>query len=201
MTAHYRRGALAALEPRTGAQRTVLAFQYNPETLIRQLLPGAPIGGGDPRPGPSRPGDPPCEEVFFSFDLDAAEGLERPDPQTVRLGLLPALSALEMLFDGAAAAVWRLEAGTHLVTAEPPLLLLIWGENRRAPVRIAACTIAEEAFDADLVPIRARVDLALQVLTYGDALPTHPGRRLFREYMETRERLAGAYRPPAGAEA
>ena len=55
------------------------------------------------------------------------------------------------------------------------------GQPVRAPVRIAACTITEEAFDVDLVPIRARIDLTLQVLTHRDSPENHPGRRLYRE--------------------
>jgi hypothetical protein len=182
MTSHLRKGALAAVDPRTGAQRTAIPFQYNPETLVRRLLPRPPAGEPDPQPGLSRRGDPPCEEICLSLELDAAGAAAD--------GLLPALSALELLFDGAAAAAWRLEAGALFETAEPPLLLLEWGEHRRAPVRIAACTITEEAFDAELAPTRARVDLTLHVLTFGDSPPAHPGRRLFREYMQAKERLA-----------
>jgi len=111
-------------------------------------------------------------------------------PGAAPFGLLPALSALELLFDGAAAAAWRQEAGARLEDAGPPLLILEWGEHRRAPVRIAACTITEEAFDAELVPTRARVDLTLHVLTFGDSPAAHPGRRLFREYMQAKDRLA-----------
>jgi hypothetical protein len=194
MTSHLRRGALTTVDVRTGAQRTAIPFQYNPETLVRRLLPRQqprpPDGEPDAQPGLSRPGDPPCEEICLGLELDAGDGTVGATAGAAALGLLPVLSALELLFDGTAAAAWRLEAGAHFEATEPPLLILEWGEHRRAPVRIAACTITEEAFDAGLVPTRARVDLTLDVLTFGDSPPGHPGRRLFREYMQAKERLA-----------
>jgi hypothetical protein len=190
MTSHLRKGALVAVDPRTGAPQRAIAFQYNPETLVRRLLPLPSDGELEPQAGRDRPGDPPCEEIGLSLELDAAGGMGGGGSGAAPLGLLPALSALELLFDGAAAAAWRQEAAAHLVEAGPPLLLLEWGEHRRAPVRIAACTITEEAFDADLVPARARVDLTLHVLTFADSPATHPGRRLFREYMQAKEQMA-----------
>jgi hypothetical protein len=193
MSPQLRKGALAAVDPRTGAQRTAIPFQYNPETLVRRLLPLPPGGESDPPPGPPRLGDPPCEEIRLTLELDAGDGAAGGNPSVDALGVLPALSALELLFDGAAASVWRLEASVHLVTPEPPVLLLLWDDHRRAPVRIAACTITEEAFGAGLVPMRARVDLTLHVLTFGGSPPGHPGRRLFGEYMHSVERLAAQH--------
>lgn len=198
MTSHLRKGALVAIDPRTGAELTTWAFQYNPETLIRQILPIRPGGEKEQQPGASRPGDPPCEEVYLGLELDAADDLERGKPGAAGLGLLPVLSALELLVDRAPGG-WERTAGGEQDGVGTPLLLFAWGEHRRAPVRIAACTITEEAFDADLVPIRARIELALQVLTYGDSPASHPGRRLFREYLQARDRLATLYRPPSGA--
>jgi hypothetical protein len=112
--------------------------------------------------------------------------MERGKPPADRLGLLPVLSALELLFDEAATS-------PEPKAVETPPLLFAWGEHLRPPVRIAACIITEEAFDADLIPMRARIDLTLQVLTYGDSPEGHPGRRLYREYLQTRQRLASEY--------
>ena len=198
MTSHVRKGALVAIDPRTGAELMIWTFQYNPETLIRQILPIRPGGEKEQQPGASRPGDPPCEEVYLGFELDAADDLERGKPGAAGLGLLPVLSALELLVDGDPTDRESKAEEKHGISGAP-VLLFVWGEHRRAPVRIAACTITEEAFDADLVPMRARIELALQVLTYGDSPASHPGRRLFREYLQARDRLATLYRPPSGA--
>jgi hypothetical protein len=184
MTSHLRKGALVAIDPRTGAVLTSWAFQYNPETLVRQILP-ITLGGE----GEQQPGDPPCEELFLSFELDAAEGPELGKPGVAEPGLLPALSALELMVYSEPDGRERTSEEEHRI-AGAPLQVFVWGDHRRAPVRIAACTITEEAFDAELAPTRARVDLTLHVLTFGDSPPAHPGRRLFREYMQAKERLA-----------
>jgi len=49
-----------------------------------------------------------------------------------------------------------------------PFTLFIWGEKRILPVRLLSFGITEEAFDASLNPIRAKVSLTLRVLSYTD---------------------------------
>ena len=60
-----------------------------------------------------------------------------------------------------------------------PLTLFIWGPTRVLPVRLTDFTITEEAHDVNLNPIRAKVSLSLQVLSYSDLSVTHPGYHLF----------------------
>jgi hypothetical protein len=192
MTSPLRKGALVAVDPRTGGLLLAWTFQYNPETLMRQLLPQAWGGPEDERPAMLPPGGRTCEEIRISVELDAASDLDRGAAGGEN-GLLPALSALELLAHGTIPAGREGKPAEKPNGAAPPVLVFEWGERPRPPVRIAACAITEEAFSASLVPTRAHVDLTLEVLTYDDSPETHPGRRLFVKYLELRQGLASRY--------
>ena len=58
------------------------------------------------------------------------------------------------------------------------------------PVRITSLSITEEAYDTLLNPIRAKVDLSLQVLSYFDLKVTNPGYQLFLAHHIAKEVLA-----------
>jgi len=59
-------------------------------------------------------------------------------------------------------------------------------------VRITSLSITEEAYDTLLNPIRAKVDLTLQVLSYFDLKITNPGYQLFLAHHIAKEVLANA---------
>ena len=56
------------------------------------------------------------------------------------------------------------QSGTlEIVPMEAPLSLFVWSKSRIVPVRVTEFSITEEAFDAALNPIRAKVSLGLRV--------------------------------------
>jgi hypothetical protein len=78
----------------------------------------------------------------------------------------------------------------ELIPPEAPLTLFIWGPKRVLPVRLATFSIVEEAYDVDLNPIRASVNLGLRVLSYNDLSLTNPGYYLFLAHQVTKEVMA-----------
>ena len=58
------------------------------------------------------------------------------------------------------------------------------------PGTLTSFSITEEAFDTTLNPIRAKVDLSLQVLSYFDLKVTNPGYQLFLAHHIAKEVLA-----------
>jgi hypothetical protein len=58
------------------------------------------------------------------------------------------------------------------------------------PVRLTTFSIAEEAYDVNLNPIRAKVTLGLQVLSYNDLPLSHPGYALFLAHQVVKETMA-----------
>jgi hypothetical protein len=165
------KGAIVGVDP-LNPLAGVIVFQYNPETLTRRLT--AQAAGANAAQGEAlRLKGPPRETVTVAVVIDAADQLERADPLAVGAGLHPALAALEMLLYPKAALMIANEvlarAGViEVVPPEAPLTLFAWGVKRIVPVRITELSITEEAFDPALNPIRARVSLTLNVLTYND---------------------------------
>jgi hypothetical protein len=131
----------------------------------------------------------------LSVEFDATDKLEEGDPQAVALGVYPALSALEMLLYPKSAtvianAVLAQLGNIEMIAPEAPVALFIWGAQRVLPVRVTGFSITEEAYDTSLNPIRAKVDLTLQVLSYADLKQTHPGYNLFLAHQISKELMA-----------
>jgi hypothetical protein len=79
---------------------------------------------------------------------------------------------------------------------EGPLALFVWSKSRVVPVRITDFSVTEEAFDASLNPIRAKVSLGMRVLSVDDLGFDDKGGNLFMVYQQQKEKLAGM--SPAG---
>jgi hypothetical protein len=185
------KGAIVGLDP-FNPLASVVVFQYNPESLTRTLQ-ARTAGDGDS--GPLRLAGPPEESIKLSAMIDATDQLQQGDQTARDMGIYPALSALEMLLYPKSALVIANEVLARvgvieIIPMEGPLTLLIWGVRRIVPVRITEFSIAEEAFDTDLNPIRAKVDLGLRVLTYDDLGMLSPGGALFMVHQVAKEVMA-----------
>jgi hypothetical protein len=96
-------------------------------------------------------------------------------------------SVAELLAHDALAASGTLE----IVPPEASLVLFVWSAQRVVPVRLTEFSITEEAFDAALNPIRAKVSLGLRVMTTDDLGFAHKGGQIFVNHLRAREALAG----------
>jgi hypothetical protein len=163
---------------------TVLHFQYNPETITRtrtgkwdarKKRKGQKVGS----PHELRQSPPPqqvkqrdamgssalladSEQISLKIVFDATEALlaGRATPEQ---GILPQLAFLEVVSTGkeGKAANKQREAAQPI---RPDELLLILGTQRIFPVVMTSLSITEQKFLPTLVPLRAEVDLKLNVL-------------------------------------
>ena len=174
---------------------SVIVFQYNPEKLSRSL-DAQTVGGGEGRSEALRLSGPPVETIPISeLEIDATDQLEKADSNALSMGVYPQLSALEMLIYPKTSLVIAntalMMAGTiEVIPPEAPFTLFIWGQKRVVPVRVTSFTINEEAYDVNLNPIRANVNLGLQVLNYTDFSITHPGYYVFLAHQVVKETMA-----------
>jgi hypothetical protein len=187
------KGAIVAIDP-LNPIASVVAFQYNPDTLERSLRPKIAADGAD-LGEVLRISGPPQETITVDIELDAADGLETGDPLTVANGVGPALASLEMLVYPKSALVIANEVLAALgmievIPPEAPLTLFVWGPKRVLPVRITDFSITEQAFDPGLNPILAKVHLGLQVLTYQDLGLASVGGALSLAHQVTKEVMA-----------
>jgi hypothetical protein len=79
--------------------------------------------------------------------------------------------------------------------ADVPLVLLVWGKSRVVPILLTSFAVAEQAFDPNLNPIQAKVDLGMRVLTYMELKQGTVGYMAFLAYQRQKEMLAGQYQP------
>jgi hypothetical protein len=83
----------------------------------------------------------------------------------------------------------------EVLPLEAPLTLFVWSRQRVVPVRVTDLSVTEEAFDAALNPIRAKVSISLRVLSVDDLGFDHRGGTLFMAYLRNKEALAGRVAP------
>ena len=197
------RGGIVLLDPTSGNMLRIITLQYNPDTLTRSLQIKSVAGDTPDRSEALRLKGPPIETIKLDAEIDATDQLEFPDqnPTTAKLGIHPQLAALEILAYPSSAQLISnnglASSGTLEITPmESPLLMFVYGRNRIVPVRLTDLSITEEAFDAALNPVRAKVSLGMRVLNVDDLGFEHKGGNLFLIYQQQKERLAGM--SPAG---
>src|SRR5271170_7773714 len=192
------KGGIVTLDPDTSVIQSVIALQYNPDSLSRSLQIQALPGGQDGvRVDALRLRGPAIETFKFEAELDATDQLEFPNqnPVVVQYGLHPQLAQLEMLVNPTVETLLAddamANAGTlEIIPLEQPLTLFVWSSSRVIPVRLTDFSITEEAFDPNLNPIRAKISLGMRVLNVDDLGFEHPGGRLFMSYLTKKESLA-----------
>jgi hypothetical protein len=156
-----------------GALPNIVVFQFNPDrvtrTPTRALPPPAPDGSGQ-RDATLQPGMPP-ETISFTLKVDATDQLADVNLLAIASGILPALSALELLMlpkSALAIDLFHLGGGGKPHRHPPdrlPTVLFFWGPYRILPVAVTNLSITETEYDVKLTPIRAEVSVNLQVLT------------------------------------
>jgi hypothetical protein len=190
------KGGIVMLDPDTAIPRGVIILQYNPDSLTRKLQPQS-VGDQADRSEILRLKGPPIETINLSAEIDATDQLEFPDqnPTTVALGIQPQLAALEMLvypssIDLILNEVLTLLGTVEILPMESALTVFVWSPTRIMPVRLTDVEISEEAFDAKLNPIRAKVTLGMRVLNVNDVGFLSPAGALYMVYQVEKEVMA-----------
>jgi hypothetical protein len=192
------KGGIVLIDPDTAQVIRIIVLQYNPDTLTRTLQVKGVGGENADRSEVLRLKGPPTETFKVEAEIDATDQLELPDqnPNIVQFGIQAQLAALETIVYPASSQLLAnnalASAGTlEIAPMEAPLPLFVWSKSRIIPVRITEFSITEEAFDASLNPIRAKVSLGMRVLNVDDLGFEHKGGNLFLVYQQQKERLAG----------
>jgi hypothetical protein len=192
------KGGIVTMDVDTSVVQSVIALQYNPDSLSRSMqIQSLPGGTDGVRVDVLRLRGPAVETIKVEAELDAADQLEFPNqfPDAAHFGLHPQLAQLEMLINPTVETLIAddnmANAGTlEIIPLEQPLTLFVWSKSRVVPVRLTEFSITEEAFDTSLNPIRAKVSLGMRVLTIDDVSFQHPAGRMFMSYLTNKEALA-----------
>lgn len=195
------KGALIGLDPGKPLA-SVIAFQYNPDTMTRRLTAREQGGGGGEgaKPEVLRLSGPPKETITMSIEVDAEDQVT--DPVAFALGVYPALSALELLLYPPSSRVIANDVlaqlgNIEIIPPSAPMTLLVWGAQRVLPVHLTDFTITEQAYDTLLNPVQAKVDLTLAVLSTSDLQSIDPGYSIFIAHQIAKEIIGTTNLVPA----
>jgi hypothetical protein len=193
--ARLTKGALITINLADPTRQGIIVFQYNPDTMTRRLDVRA-TGGNEysDKSEAFRLTGPPRETISLNIELDATDHpTEVPDISS----MLAALETLLYPKSGLVIAntILALLGNIEIIPPEAPLTVFVWGPQRVLPVRVRDMSITEEAHDALLNPIRAKVDLTLHVLSTYDLKITNPGYFLFLAHHIAKEALANSNIP------
>jgi hypothetical protein len=184
------------MDATTGVVQRIIVLQYNPDTMSRTLQPQG-MGDSAERAEALRLKGPPIETIKLEAEIDATDqiGAAEPDPIATQYGIYPQLAVLELMVyprsDQLTANDQLASQGElEIIPVEAPLTVFVWSKNRVIPVRLTEFSITEEAFDPNLNPIRAKVNLGLRVLSVNDLGFQHRGGSMYLRYQQEKERLA-----------
>jgi hypothetical protein len=149
----------------------VVAFQFNPETLERTTI----AGDSDNQQK---------DTIRFTLEFDATDALERGDLTATKLGLHPALAALEMVFQTSNDP----PAGRAGVK---PFTLFVWGSQRVIPIKFSQLEIHETMFDSQLNPLQATAIVLLEILSEAELKTNLNAGKFMDSYLSQKEWLAG----------
>ena len=191
------KGGIVLLDAQSNTVQRMIALQYNPDTLTRTLQPQA-VGseGAADRSQVLRLKGPPVETIKLEAEIDAADQMEQGNPTVGQYGILPLLTALELIVYPASSQLesnhqLSLQGRLEIAPMQAPLTLFIWSQSRIVPVKLTDFSITEEAFDPNLNPLRAKVSLGLRTLSVSDLGFDNRGGDLYLRYQKEKERLAG----------
>lgn len=189
------KGGLVQVDPDSGAVRRVVSLQYNPDSLTRNLKFRQTAEGGDASEALRIPG-PPVESLKIDAEIDATDAMEHPQQNpTISLGIHPQLAALESLVYPRTDTLIQRNAlasrgAIEIVPDLGPLTLFVWSAKRILPVQVTEFAVTEEAFDAYLNPIRAKVSVGMRVLTARDLGYQRRGGGIYLSYLRAKEALS-----------
>jgi hypothetical protein len=188
------RGALVVMGSSGGAAKVVV-FQYNPANIRRKLEPQMIGGESQSRSSPMTYTGAPRETIDADIEVDAADQDAFATASSTSSGIAPQLAAIEVVLYPSSSSVTTsqalLDAGTlEIGPYVAPTTLFVWGSHRIVPVKIVSYSVTEDAFDTELNPIRASIQLSMQVLSYSDVPSNDPAYPLFMAYQAAKESLA-----------
>jgi len=197
------KGAFIAFDP-SGEKARVIAFQLNPETIQRRLRPTVSKTETSRSPVAR-------ERISFTLQTDAnlIEDFPAHDGNNNFHGVMPFISAIELLAKSPHASEepagvltllnWIarfLGPGRSNRRRLPPPVGLQLGIQRIIPIKIVSIVVNERAFDSNLQPISASLEIAMDLLTEEESRQYPKIYEMYDHYQSFKLEMADQYFKP-----
>jgi hypothetical protein len=200
MPVRLTKGSFELYEPRSVMNRPkfTVRFLFNPDKITRKVTPTQAESAGGTSSGRQdlKSAGFPAENITLSIMLDASVlvdekiEIERGNPTVQRHGIMPILTALQwLIFPTPSGGQPNSGGANHVPKYDSPYVIFVWDSKTRLPVKITSLNITEQEFGPNLMPIRAEVQISMDVITSDDTkLPdfikdTYLTTTLFRQQM------------------
>jgi hypothetical protein len=197
------KGAFIAFDP-SGEKARAIAFQLNPETIQRRLRPT--VSKTETSTSPIT-----RERISFILQTDAnlVGDIPAQDDNSDFHGVMPYISAIELLATPLHAS--EVDAGVSVLPnwiarflglgqsrrrRLPPPVGLQLGIQRIIPIKIVSIAVNERAFDSNLQPINASLDIAMDVLTEEESRQYPEIHEMYEHYRSFKLEMAEQYFTP-----
>lgn len=172
------KGSFQVFDDKGGSSKPkfTIAFLFNPEKITRTFTPNAV--SEEKRTSKGRQDlksvKLPTEKITISIDLDAAILIHTRDQtsngnRTVQqYGIQPILSALQWLIYPSASGSPAGNKAKFTPKYDAPYVIFVWNESVKLPVKITNINITEQEFGPNLFPIRAQIQISMDVITSDD---------------------------------
>ena len=186
------KGVFVEISSSLGAVPNIIPFQFNPNNITRTLSPREGFWWEpefENRWVTVNTPILPSETISMNIQLDATDKLSEGNQIAGIAGIQPALSAIELMMYPKEIPTLMTDSSKYPPMRELPLILLVLG-MRIYPINITNMTITEQAFDINLNPIRAEIQISLQVLNSDDKNVSDIAKSIFKYTKKQKEVIA-----------
>lgn len=179
MSASLSKGAFELHEPRSVNEKPkfTIRFLFNPEKVTRKVTPTQAEAQKGTSSGRQILKDVslPTENITLNILLDASVLVEKGDQSqqgntTVeQRGIMPILAAFQwLIYPLTTQGSESRKKANNVPKYDSPYIIFVWNNTIRLPVNITSISITEQEFGPNLMPIRAEVQISMDVITSDD---------------------------------
>lgn len=180
-----------------GQSPQTIPFQFNPASVQRDVSARTMGGESGGHSQMVRLVSAPSETFTIELEFDALNPLPNQTQKNAAatMGVFPQLAALESTITPVTAQVEQTnqalsEGRMEIAPYQMPLVMLVLGPNRSVPILPKSFSTVEEQLDTNLNPIRARVTMTAQALSYSDVVSGTAAYSQYLSYQKHRDNMA-----------
>jgi hypothetical protein len=174
-----------------------IPFLFNPDKVTRKISPALKESQKGTSSGRQDNKSPklPTENISLTVMVAASELTDNQNT------VMPLLTALQwLLYPLPSGGPANSTNANHVPKYEFPFVMFVWGSQQpgsveyRLPVKITSINMTEQEFDRNLSPVRAEVQISMDVITSDDKKLPEFVKGAYNTATQFRERMVNMYK-------